>query len=62
LHVGKQRHVQKTNAARPTRVSKGRVSNKNKEFLDGIGEIMIDEHIIEPNKMVKKDHYGKQSR
>jgi len=26
--------------------------------LDGIGEIMIDEQIIEPSKMVKKEQYG----
>lgn len=58
--MGKQRS--KGNAVRAGRPVNTRECNEAEGFLDGIGEIMIDEHIIEPNNMVKNDQYRENSR
>jgi hypothetical protein len=64
VHVGRQRGVnQKTNAARAPRGNQGSKNRRgNEEFLDGIGEIMIDEQVLEPSKMMKNENYGNKSR
>lgn len=48
----------KTNAAnKGARQSRGR----HNDNIDGIGEVMIDEHVIEPSKMTKNDNYRSAS-
>lgn len=50
----------KASAVRMKQQTKSR--HNNEDICDGIGEVSIDEHVIEPNKMTKNDNYRQNSR
>jgi hypothetical protein len=61
-NVRKRPVAVKASAARAKQHSKSRDRHNNDEICERIGEVSIDEHIVEPSKMTKNENYRQNSR